>query len=83
MTAFRYRVTINRKRGLSDPEGATTRKALQDLGFISVESVSFGRILDLEVDSSDAETAQAEVEAMCAKLLANPVMEDFTIEAVS
>ena len=42
-----------------------------------------GRIIDLEVDSPDLESARTEVEAMCTKLLANPVMEDFTVEAVS
>ena len=83
MSRYRFRVTINRKAGLSDPEGTTTRKALLDLGFDIVESVSFGRIIDLEVDASDQDAAHSEVEAMCSKLLANPVMEDFTVEAVS
>ena len=83
MSRHRFRVTINRKHGLSDPEGTTTNKALLDLGFDAVESVSFGRIIDLTVDAADTETATAQVEAMCTKLLANPVMEDFTIEAVS
>ena len=83
MNRYRFRVTINRKHGLSDPEGTTTKKALLDLGFDSVETVSFGRIIDLEVDSPDLESARTEVEAMCTKLLANPVMEDFTVEAVS
>ena len=83
MSRYRFRVTINRKHGLSDPEGTTTRKALLDLGFESVESVSFGRIIDLEVETPDEASATSEVEAMCSKLLANPVMEDFTIEAVS
>ena len=83
MSSFRFRVTINRKGGLSDPEGTTTKKALHDLGFTSVGAVSFGRIIDLEVDGPDAQAARAEIEAMCAKLLANPVMEDYSIEAVS
>ena len=83
MSTFRYRVTISRKGGLSDPEGTTTMKALHDLGFTTVEAVSFGRIIDLAVEGTDADAAHSEVEAMCAKLLANPVMEDYTIEAVS
>ncbi len=77
-----FRVTVTRKPGLSDPEGATTKRALHDLGFSEVGSVSFGRILSLTVDAGDEEAAREQVEAMCTKLLANPVMENFTIEAV-
>ena len=77
-----FRVTVTRKPGLSDPEGATTKRALHDLGFSEVDSVSFGRILSLTVDAEDEEAAREQVEAMCTKLLANPVMENFTIEAV-
>jgi phosphoribosylformylglycinamidine synthase PurS subunit len=78
-----FRVTISRKPGLSDPEGATTQRALADLGFSSVEHVSFGRTITLEIDSDDLEAATADVEQMCSKLLANPVMETYTIEAIS
>ena len=77
-----YRVTIERKPGLSDPEGTTTRKALLDLGFGDVDSVSFGRVLTVVVDTDDADAGRDEVDAMCAKLLANPVMEHYTIETV-
>jgi phosphoribosylformylglycinamidine synthase len=79
----RFRVTITRKPGLSDPEGATTRKALLDLGFAAVDSVSFGRILTIELDTNDEVTAHRQIEEMCAKLLANPVMESYTIDAIT
>ena len=78
-----FRVTITRKPGLSDPEGATSAKALTDLGFSEVTHVSFGRIITLELEADDVAEATSRVEDMCGKLLANPVMEDFTIEAVS
>ncbi len=78
-----FRVTITRKQGLSDPEGMTTKKALTDLGFESVSDVSFGRIITVDVDGDNRATAEAAIHDMCTKLLANPVMEDFTIEAVS
>ena len=79
----RFNVTITRKAGLSDPEGATTKKALDDLGFTSVESVSFGRIVTIEIEADDAASAAAGVDEMCRKLLANPVMENYTIEAIT
>ena len=74
-------VSITRKAGLSDPEGATTKKALNDLGFNDVSHVSFGRTIAVTVDAADKDEALTEVEAMCEKLLANPVMESYTIEA--
>jgi phosphoribosylformylglycinamidine synthase PurS subunit len=79
----RYRVTITRKAGLSDPEGATTLKALVDLGFEEVDRVSFGRVITLDLTVDDDATGRAQVDAMCAKLLANPVMEEYTVEAIS
>ena len=78
-----FRVSIERKPGLSDPEGTTTKKALTDLGFDGVETVSFGRIISISIDAPDPETARDEVDSMCAKLLANPVMESYTVETVS
>ena len=78
-----FRVTITRKPGLSDPEGATSARALTDLGFTEVTGVSFGRIITLELEADDVAAATSRVEDMCAKLLANPVMEEYTVEAVS
>ncbi|MCB1245892.1 MAG: phosphoribosylformylglycinamidine synthase subunit PurS [Acidimicrobiia bacterium] len=77
---FDFRVSIERKPGLSDPEGTTTRKALTDLGFDGVHSVAFGRIIAISVEAADEASARDEVAAMCDKLLANPVMETYTIE---
>ena len=78
-----YRVTITRKEGLSDPEGTTSRKALIDLGFTEVEEVSFGRIVTVVVDEDDPDRALARLDEMCAKLLANPVIERYSVEAVT
>jgi phosphoribosylformylglycinamidine synthase subunit PurS len=78
-----FRVTITRKSGLSDPEGSVTAKALEDLGFTEVGRVSFGRIITIDVDGPDVGAARERLETMCTRLLANPVMEDYEIEAVS
>ena len=80
---FQFRISIERKPGLSDPEGTTTQKALTDLGFAGVQSVAFGRIITLAVDATDEASALRDVESMCERLLANPVMESYTIEKVS
>jgi phosphoribosylformylglycinamidine synthase len=79
----RFVVEIGRKPGLSDPEGATTLRALRDLEFAGVESVAFGRSITIELEAESAESAIETVEEMCSRLLANPVIEYYTIEAVS
>lgn len=79
---MRFLVSISRKDGLADPEGATTARALRDLGYHDVGEVHFGRTILLELADDDLETARDRVDEMCRRLLANPVIEDFTIEAL-
>jgi phosphoribosylformylglycinamidine synthase len=76
-------VSITRKPGLSDPEGTTTKKALIDVGFANVSHVSFGRTIVVTIDAPTEEEALNQIEAMCVKLLANPVIESYVIEASS
>lgn len=75
-------VSITRKEGLSDPEGVETRRALLDLGYDGVTQVHFGRIITLDVEATDAAAAADQVAAMCERLLANPVIEDYTLEVI-
>ncbi len=77
---LRFRVRVMRKAGLADPEGATTTKALRDLGYTEVAAVHFGRDIVVELQGDDAASAEARVHEMCERLLANPVIEDFTVE---
>ena len=79
---MRFLVSISRRDGLADPEGATTARALRDLGYDEVGDVHFGRTILVEVSSDDADAARIRVDEMCRRLLANPVIEDFTIEAL-
>lgn len=78
-----FAVTVRRKPGLSDPEGATTRRALNDLGFQGVSHVSFGKVITVTIEAESAVVALSDVEKMCAKLLANPVIETFSIEVMA
>ncbi|MEK6975399.1 MAG: phosphoribosylformylglycinamidine synthase subunit PurS [Candidatus Thermoplasmatota archaeon] len=72
-------VTVHLKPGISDPEGQNTVKALQLLGFDGVTGVHTTRIWSIELKTKDKAKAKAEVEAMCRRLLTNPVIHDFTI----
>ena len=71
-------VLIRPKAGILDPQGEAVQASLTTLGF-AVTSARIGRLVELEVDAADAASARAEVERMCAELLANPLIESFEI----
>ncbi|HST07473.1 MAG TPA: phosphoribosylformylglycinamidine synthase subunit PurS [Gemmatimonadaceae bacterium] len=81
MSKFRIAVHITPRKGLLDPQGNAVKGALHTLGFAPVREVHVGRYIIVETDAYDAITAEEEVTAMCRKLLANPVTEDFEIES--
>jgi phosphoribosylformylglycinamidine synthase subunit PurS len=74
----RLTVLIRPKAGILDPEGEAVQASLATLGF-SVTRARVGRLVDLDVDSDDPAGARAEVERMCAELLANPLIESFEV----
>ena len=80
MPRFRVAVHITPRRGLLDPQGEAVAGALHSLGFKGVIASHVGRYIVLETDARDAASASADVRAMCDKLLANPVTEDFEME---
>lgn len=82
MTRFRLAIHIVPRRGILDPQGKAVADALHSLGFPQVSDVRVGRYLVVETDAMSAEAARASAKAMCEKLLANPVTEDFEIAAV-
>jgi phosphoribosylformylglycinamidine synthase len=71
-------VAVRPKPGILDPQGEAVRGSLQHLGF-EVAATRIGRLVEIELDASDADTARAEVERMCEQLLANPLIETFEI----
>ena len=79
---MRFRVSITRREGLRDPEGVATLRALEDLGYADVTEVHFGRIISLDIAGDDSEAARADIVEMCERLLANPVIEDYTVELI-
>ena len=77
---MKARVHITLKEGVLDPQGKAIRGALSALGFKGVNQVRQGKYLELDLEESDLARAREIVEAMCAKLLANTVIEDYSIE---
>ncbi|WLT73366.1 phosphoribosylformylglycinamidine synthase subunit PurS [Brucella abortus] len=76
---IKARVTVTLKNGVLDPQGKAIVGALGSLGFDGVSSVRQGKVFDLELEGSDKAKAEADLKAMCEKLLANTVIEDYSI----
>lgn len=72
-------VFVTRRSDISDPQGAAVLRGIRDLGYSAVESVRIDKVITLQLEIDDTAQARAEIEEMCEKLLANPVMEDYTI----
>jgi phosphoribosylformylglycinamidine synthase len=79
MTAFEARVEVAHRPGIADPAGATVERALPALGYTNVTQVHLGKVIRLVVDATDADAARAQVEEMCERLLANPVIESYEV----
>lgn len=73
-------VTVGLKPGVLDTAGKAVTGALQELGFASVTGARIGKLIELELTATDRAAAEAEVKAMCDKLLANPVIETYSVE---
>lgn len=77
---IKARVSVTLKNGVLDPQGKAIEHALGALGFSGVGSVRQGKVFDIELNGGDKAKAEAELKAMCEKLLANTVIEDYAIE---
>ena len=76
-------VHVTLKSGVLDPQGKAIEHALSGLGFDGVGEVRQGKVIELEIAQADEATARAQVTEMCEKLLANTVIEDYSIDLAS
>ena len=76
---IKARVTVTLKNGVLDPQGKAIEHALSGLGFGDVSSVRQGKVFDLELAGTDKAKAEADLKAMCDKLLANTVIENYSV----
>ncbi len=79
---MKARVLVRLKQSILDAQGASVKRALEGLGFPEVQDVRVGKVLDLELAGITADQARKRIEEMCARLLANPVIEDFSVEVL-
>ncbi|MCS6859495.1 MAG: phosphoribosylformylglycinamidine synthase subunit PurS [Abditibacteriales bacterium] len=73
-------IIITLKKSLFDAQGATVQKALHHLGYTNVKDLRIGKFITIELDGDDPAALRAQVEEMCQKLLANPIIEEFRVE---
>lgn len=76
---IKVRVTVTLKNGVLDPQGKAIEGALASLGFQGVGHVRQGKVFDIELDDTDRAAAEASLRDMCERLLANTVIETYTI----
>ncbi|TKS62532.1 MAG: phosphoribosylformylglycinamidine synthase [Nitrospira sp.] len=78
--AVKARIHVTLKQGILDPQGKAIEHALDSLGFKNVGNVRVGKYMEVDVDEKDKVKAEAEVKAMCEKLLANTIVEEYRYE---
>ena len=77
---MKARVHVTLKNGVLDPQGKAIQHALATMGFAGVDEVRQGKVIELQLAETDPAKAKAAVDAMCTKLLANTVIENYRIE---
>ena len=80
---MKARVHVTLKEGVLDPQGKAIAAALHALGFSTVHEVRQGKFIEIDLKESDAQAARRDLDAMCSKLLANTVIENYRFEIVS
>jgi phosphoribosylformylglycinamidine synthase subunit PurS len=77
---MKAKIFITLKTGILDPQGRATQRSLQTLGFSTVEEVRIGKFIEVHLNEHDSSSAGNQIKAMCEKLLANTVIEEYQYE---
>jgi phosphoribosylformylglycinamidine synthase len=80
---YRVHVRVMPRTGLLDPAGQAVEHALSALGFAEAANVHLGRAIELELEAGSPQQAEERARAMCDRLLANPVIEDYSVEVTA
>ena len=79
---MKLRVLVRLKPGILDVQGAAVKRALVGLGFTELTDLRVGKVIEVELDAATPADARQRVGEMCRQLLANPILEDYTLETV-
>ncbi len=77
---MKVRVLVRLRPGILDVQGAAIKRSLAGLGFTDVRDLRIDKVIEVDVEAPSADAARARAEEMCRRLLANPVLEDYSIE---
>ena len=77
---FEAQIKVTLKKTVADPQGLTVKHALDSLNFSGLEDIRMGKFITLQLKAKDEAEAKIQVESMCQKLLANPIIEDYSFE---
>ena len=79
---YKIDLSVTLRPSILDPQGKASQHALSELGYSNVEEVRIGKFVELRIEAENEETARQTAVQACEKLLANPVMEDYTLHLV-
>jgi len=77
---YTAQIKITLRKSILDPQGKTVEHSVQSLGYRNIKNTRIGKYVELEIDASSQEEANRITDEICRKLLANPVMEDYTFQ---
>ena len=77
---MKARITVMPKKTVLDPQGKTVKHALETMQFRGIKDVRIGKFLEIELADGDPAAARRQLDEACAKLLSNPVIEEYTLE---
>jgi len=77
---YEAQVKITLKKTVADPQGLTLKHSLESLGFSGIENVRMGKFIVIKLAAKDEKKAAAEADEACKKLLANPIIEDYSLK---
>ncbi len=77
---MQVKIFITLKSGVVDPQGIAIKGALESLGYQGIANIRLGKYIKMELNTKDRREAEKDIEEMCGKLLANPVIEDYGYE---
>jgi phosphoribosylformylglycinamidine synthase PurS subunit len=80
LSTYEVRIEVGHRPGILDPQGGVVERALPALGWANVSHVRVGKSIRLAIEAADEAAARAQIDEMCRRLLANPVIEDYSIE---
>lgn len=77
---FSAKIKVTLRKSILDPQGKAVEHSIQSMGFSSIADTRIGKFIELKIDTSSEEEARLVTDEICRKLLANPVMEDYSFD---